>query len=53
MNTKEADLPDGTYKMLRRRFGPYHKDGRPNSPGIKKKDIKTITPKMISKRSKK
>ena len=52
MNTKEADLPDNTYKMLRKKFGEYHKDGRPNSPGIKDTDPKKITPILSAKKKK-
>ena len=52
MNYKEADLPDDTYKMLRKKYGEYHKDGRPNSPGIKDNDQKKITPILSTKKMK-
>ena len=52
MNYKEADLPDDTYKMLRKKFGEFTKDGIPNTPGVPPRDLKKITPVLSAKKMK-
>ena len=52
MNYKQADLPEGMYKLLRKTFGEYNKNGRPNTPGIKKpkNKFKNVRPKIDAKK---
>ena len=50
MNYKEADLPDNTYKMLRKHFGDYYKDGRPNPPGYRGPNPKDVRPVITGKK---
>jgi len=52
MNTKEADLPDNTYKMLRKHFGDYHKDGRPKPPGYRGPKPNEIKPVITGRKMK-
>ena len=52
MNYKEADLPDDTYKMLRKYFGDYHKDGRPKPPGYRGPKPNEIKPVITGKKMK-
>tara|TARA_Y100001972_G_scaffold45928_1_gene56637 strand:+ start:48 stop:404 length:357 start_codon:yes stop_codon:yes gene_type:complete len=52
MNYKEADLPDNTYKMLRKHFGDYYKDGRPNPPGYRGPNPKDVRPVITGKKMK-
>ena len=52
MNYKEADLPDDTYKMLRKYFGDYHKDGRPKPPGYRGPKPNEIKPVITGRKMK-
>ena len=50
--TAKDDLPDNTYMMLRKKFGEFTKDGRPNTPGVPPRDLKKITPVLSAKKMK-
>jgi len=52
MNTKEADLPDNTYKLLQKKFGPYNKDGRPNPPGYRGPNPNDVRPVITGNKKK-